>query len=177
MQQWRATHGASKKRSYAEESHDYGSGQRLMKDRGTGLRGGTPGWVSAVMEWPGLLLWARVGLVSAYLAGGIEKLSDYSAAVAEQAHFGLQPAWVWAALALTMELSGSLLIIFNRLVWLASGGLSVLTLIAAFVAENFWALQGHARFVAFNSFLERIGLIAAFVLVAWISNARPRANS
>lgn len=148
-----------------------------MQDQDTGLRRGTPGWVSAVLEWPGLLLWARIGVVSAYLAGGIEKLSDYPAAVAEQAHFGLQPAWLWAALALTVELTGSLLIIFNRLVWLASGGLSVLTLIAAFVAANFWALQGHARFVAFNSFLERIGLIAAFVLVAWIPNARARADS
>ncbi len=148
-----------------------------MRDQGTGVGKGTPDWASAILRWPGLLLLARIGLVSAYLAGGIEKLSDYPGAVAEQAHFGLQPAWLWAIMALTVELAGSVLIIFNRLVWLAAGGLGVLTMVTAVVAENFWALQGHAQFVAFNSFLERIGLIAAFVLAAWISTLHPRANS
>jgi len=32
--------------------------------------------------------------VSAYLIGGVNKLFDFTAAVAEQEHFGLHPAWL-----------------------------------------------------------------------------------
>ncbi len=140
-------------------------------------RGWTPQWVATVLWQPALALLVRIALVSAYLAGGIEKLCDFTAAIAEQAHFGLQPAWLWASVAVTIEILGSLLIIFNRLTWLAAGALGVLTLIAGVVAENFWTLHGHAQTVALNSFLERIGLMAAFVLVAQITTSRPRANS
>jgi uncharacterized membrane protein YphA (DoxX/SURF4 family) len=37
------------------------------------------------------------------------------------------------------------------------------------VANNFWTMQGHDRFVAINAFFEHIGLIAGFVLVALIA--------
>lgn len=140
-------------------------------------RQATPAWITGILQWPGLLPLARVALVSAYLLGGLTKLSAYSDAVAEQAHFGLQPAPVWAVLAITVEVGGSLLVIFNRLVWLGAGGLGVLTLVAATVADPFWRLQGHARFMAASSFLERLGLIAGFVFVAWISINRRQAGS
>jgi uncharacterized membrane protein YphA (DoxX/SURF4 family) len=136
-----------------------------------------PGWVRAVLGWPGTWLLARLGLVSAYLVGGATKLFDFPGAIAEQAHFGLYPPQVWAVLAIVVELGGSVLILINRLVWLAAGGLAVLTLIATVVAEDFWRLQGHARFVAWNSFLEHIGLIAAFVLAAMITSMRPSISS
>ena len=140
-------------------------------------RDATPAWVDTFLRWPGLLALARLCLVSAYLLGGLDKLTDFAGAIAEQAHFGLQPAPVWATLAIVVELGGSVLILCNRLVWLAAGGLGVLTLVTAVVAAPFWELQGHARFVAASSFLERLGLIAGFVLVAAISRARRQAGA
>jgi uncharacterized membrane protein YphA (DoxX/SURF4 family) len=128
-----------------------------------------PRWVDAILGWPGTSWLARLGLVSAYLVGGLTKLFDYPGAVAEQAHFGLHPPQLWAVLAIAVEVGGSALILLDRLVWLGAGALAVLTLVATVVAENFWDLQGHARFVAWNSFLEHLGLIAAFVLVATLS--------
>ena len=136
-----------------------------------------PNWVRAVLDWPGTWLLARLGLVSAYLVGGMTKLLDFPGAIAEQAHFGLNPPQVWAVLAIVVELAGSVLILCNRLVWLAAGALGVLTLIATIVAEDFWNLQGHARFVAWNSFLERFGLIAAFVLAAMMTSMRSSTSS
>ena len=62
--------------------------------------------------------------------------------------------------------------ISGYLVWLGAGGLGVLTAIATVVANNFWAVTGHARLLAANSFFEHIGLIAAFVLVAVIAADR-----
>ncbi|WP_426410018.1 DoxX family protein [Bradyrhizobium ganzhouense] len=128
-------------------------------------RTGTPRWIAAILSWPWLLPTARVALVSPYLIGGIQKLADFPAAVAEQAHFGLQPAWLWAAAAIVVELGGSLLVVANRLVWLGAGGLGVLTFVAMLTANAFWLSTGHERFMAINAFFEHLGLIAGLVIV------------
>jgi uncharacterized membrane protein YphA (DoxX/SURF4 family) len=126
----------------------------------------TPRWIGAILSWPGLLPVARVALTSAYLIGGVQKLVDFPGAVAEQAHFGLQPAWLWAMAAIIVELAGSLLVIFGRWVWLGAGALGVLTAVAMLTANNFWAMTGHDRFIALNAFFEHLGLIAGFVMVS-----------
>src|SRR5712691_1404491 len=51
----------------------------------------TPRWIGAILCWPGLLPISRAALVSAFLIGGIQKFVDFPGAIAEQAHFGLQP--------------------------------------------------------------------------------------
>ncbi len=63
-------------------------------------------------------------------------------AVEEQASFGLQPAWLWAATAIFIEIVGSLLVIFNRFVWLGAGALGCLTAVAMLVANDFWNHTG-----------------------------------
>jgi uncharacterized membrane protein YphA (DoxX/SURF4 family) len=132
----------------------------------TGRAAGTPRWISALLAWQWTWRLARVALVSAFLIGGVNKLFDFTAAVAEQEHFGLHPAWLWAVLAIVLELGGSLLVVAGRLVWLGAGGLGVLTFVAMLVANNFWSMAGPDRFVALNTFFEHLGLIAGFVLVS-----------
>lgn len=122
--------------------------------------------VSALLDWRWLWPLARLALVSAYLVGGVTKLVDFPAAVAEQAHFGLQPAWLWAALAIAVEIIGSALVISGRCVWLGAGALGALTFVAMLTANNFWTMQGPARFMAFNAFFEHLGLISGLVLVS-----------
>jgi uncharacterized membrane protein YphA (DoxX/SURF4 family) len=134
----------------------------------------TPRWVDAILEWRPTWFLARLALSSAYLIGGVNKAIDFPAAVAEQAHFGLEPAWAWAIVTIVVELGGSLLLIWGRLVWLAAGALGVLTAIAMFVANNFWAMEGQARFMAMNSFFEHLGLIAAFALAAKMAASTAR---
>src|SRR5712671_672565 len=129
----------------------------------------TPGWIAAILSWPWLLPISRAALVSAFLIGGIQKLVDFPAAVAEQAHFGLEPAWLWAAAAIVVELAGSALVIFGRWVWLGAGGLGVLTAVAMLTANDFWAKSGLDRFTATNAFFEHLGLIAGLVLISLLS--------
>ncbi len=129
----------------------------------------TPRWIAAILSLRWLLPISRVALVSAFLIGGIQKLIDFPAAVAEQAHFGLQPAWLWAATAIVVELGGSALLIFGRWVWLGAGGLGVLTAVAMLTANNFWAKIGPDRFMATNAFFEHLGLIAGLVLISLLS--------
>jgi uncharacterized membrane protein YphA (DoxX/SURF4 family) len=85
-------------------------------------RADTPRWIATILLSPWLAPLARIALVSAFLIGGVQKLLDFQGAIAEQAHFGLQPAWLWAAAAVIVELGGSVLVILGRFVWLGAGG-------------------------------------------------------
>jgi uncharacterized membrane protein YphA (DoxX/SURF4 family) len=137
----------------------------------------TPRWIGAILSRPWLLLVARIALTSAYLVGGVQKVVDFPGAVAEQTHFGLQPAWLWTTAAIIVELAGSALVIVGRCVWLGAGGLGVLTAVAMLTANNFWAVNGHDRFMALNAFFEHLGLIAGFVLVSVMSGRMPLSHS
>jgi uncharacterized membrane protein YphA (DoxX/SURF4 family) len=134
----------------------------------------TPRWVRTILRAP--LIWpaARLALVSAFLIGGLTKLSDFSAAIAEQEHFGLNPGWLWAALAIIVEVGGSALVMLGWQVWLGAGGLGVLTAVAMLTANDFWHLTGHDRFMALNAFFEHLGLIAGLVIVSIHAAERER---
>jgi len=136
-----------------------------------------PRWVEAILDWRWTWLAARIALSSAYLLGGLTKLFDFSAAVAEQEHFGFHPGWLWASLAITVELIGPVLLISGRLVWLGAGAMGVLTFIASLAANDFWAMHGQPRFTATNAFFEHIGLIAGFVMAALIAAHAQRDRS
>ncbi len=136
----------------------------------------SPRWVKVILEHQATWVCARIALVCAYLIGGLTKLFDFPGAVAEQAHFGLHPPELWAAVTIVVELGGSLLLIGGQLVWFAGGALAVLTLVASLFAENFWTMHGHAGFVAMNAFLEHIGLIGGFAMAAIIVNERQRSH-
>jgi uncharacterized membrane protein YphA (DoxX/SURF4 family) len=133
------------------------------------LRSDDPRWVDAVLDWRWTWLVARIALTGAYILGGLTKLADFPAAVAEQKHFGLHPGAFWAAATIAVELIGPALVISGRWVWLGAGMLGVFTGLAALLANNFWTLQGQARFAATNAFFEHIGLIAGFVMAALIA--------
>lgn len=135
-----------------------------------------PVWVKKILSIHGLLPLLRLALVSAYLVGGINKLIEFHMAIEEQASFGLQPAWLWASTAILIEIIGSLLVIFNRFVWLGAGALGCLTGIAMLVANDFWNHTGPAFFSTFNSFFEHLGLIAALVMVTILSNQKTKSQ-
>ncbi|MBR8039206.1 DoxX family protein [Burkholderia cenocepacia] len=137
---------------------------------------GTPAWVRALLSQPWVLPLSRLALVSAYLLGGVAKALDFPGAVAEQAHFGLQPAALWAALAIAVEIAGSLCVVFRRFTWLGAGSLGMLTLVAMVVANDFWNRSGAEHFMALNSFFEHLGLIAALVLATMLDDARQSAD-
>lgn len=131
-----------------------------------------PRWTATILS--SRLLWhaTRLALVSAYLLGGLVKLFDFAGAVAEQERFGLDPGWLWATLAIVVELGGSLLVLSDRLVWLGAGALGVLTFVAMLTANAFWSAPSAGRWMQANAFFEHLGLIAGLVLVAMLSDQR-----
>ncbi|QJR01427.1 DoxX family protein [Sphingobium yanoikuyae] len=134
-----------------------------------------PRFVDAILDWKPTWFIARLLLVGAYLLGGIVKLADWPAAVAEQAHFGMTPPALWAALTIAIELIGPILILTGRMAWLGAGMLGVFTLLAAFTANAFWTMpMGQERFMATNAFFEHLGLIGGFILAALVAEQAQR---
>jgi uncharacterized membrane protein YphA (DoxX/SURF4 family) len=134
-----------------------------------------PAFVARILEARPTLFLAKLALVSAYVLGGVVKALDFPGAVAEQAHFGLHPPALFAALTIVVELAGSALVMTRRWVWLGAGMLGVFTGLAALTANAFWSMpDGHDRFMATNAFFEHLGLIGGFVLVAILAQRAPR---
>jgi uncharacterized membrane protein YphA (DoxX/SURF4 family) len=127
-----------------------------------------PAWVSGILHWPWVLFAARLALTSSYLLGGVTKLLNFPAAIAEQEKFGLRPGWLFAALTILVELGGSALVLSGYAVWLGAGALGCLTAVAMFKADNFWTKSGQERVTQANTFFEHLGLIGGFVLTAFI---------
>lgn len=117
-------------------------------------------------RWP--LFLGLLALCAAYIQGGLNKLLDFPGAVGEAEHFGLPlPAFV-AASTIALELGASFFILVGRLRWLGALALGAFTLAATFIANRFWELPaGHERFMTANGFFEHLGLVGAFLLVAW----------
>ena len=111
---------------------------------------------------------ALLGLCSAYIQGGLVKLLDFNAAVAETQGFGLPFATAATAATIVTELVGSALILTGIYRWLGALCLAGFTLFATFVANRFWELLPPQRFMVENSFFEHLGLIGGFLLVAWL---------
>jgi uncharacterized membrane protein YphA (DoxX/SURF4 family) len=122
-------------------------------------------WVHAILDWQWTLPAARIALTGGYVLGGLTKLFDFPAAVAEMMRFGLSPGWLWATLSILVELGCSALVISGYLVWLGAGGLSVLTVVAMLVANNFWAAPAGAQLHVADDFLNTLALSPALSLL------------
>lgn len=114
------------------------------------------------LRWFCLLL-----LCGAYLQGGLNKLTDFQAAIGEMQHFGLAPAAPLAALVIAAELGASALVLSGFYRGLGACFLALFTIMATLVANRFWGMTGMERFMAANGFFEHLGLAGAFLLVAW----------
>jgi uncharacterized membrane protein YphA (DoxX/SURF4 family) len=114
------------------------------------------------LRWLALLL-----LCSAYLQGGIDKVLDFPGALAELRHFGMAPATPLALATIALEIGASLMVLTGFHRWLGALGLAGFTLFATFLANRFWEASGPTRFALENGFFEHLGLVGAFVLVAW----------
>lgn len=117
---------------------------------------------------------ALLGLCAAYLQGSLTKLFDFPAAIGEMNHFGLSPAPVFAVIVIAFELAASAMILLGVFRWLGAIGLAGFTLMATFVALRFWEMpEGMDRMMATNAFFEHLGLVGAFIIVAWVDLATP----
>ncbi|MGA3306346.1 MAG: DoxX family protein [Stellaceae bacterium] len=129
----------------------------------------TPQFVHAILEWPWTWPIARFALVVTYLASGFSKIANFSGGVAEMVEAGMPAPVAMALLSIFVELTGSVLVLIGRWVWLGAGMLGAFTAIGAVTTHAFWKVSGPARKEAIAVFLMHFGLIAAFVLDALLA--------
>ena len=130
---------------------------------------GTPEFVRSILEWPWTWAVARCALVVIFLASGLSKIANFSGGVAEMAQARMPAPAVMALLSIFVELTGSVLVLTNRWVWLGAGMLGVFTAAGAVTAHAFWKVSGAERKDAIAVFLMHFGLIAALVLDALLA--------
>ncbi|HXD38012.1 MAG TPA: DoxX family protein [Rhodanobacter sp.] len=123
--------------------------------------------------WLPVVHWlALLALCAAYLQGGIDKLLDFPAAVAEMRHFGLLPPPLFAVAVIALELIGCTLILCTggRLRRYAALALAAFTLAANVLANAFWNAPPAQQQMIANGFFEHVGLAGGFVLVALLDS-------
>ena len=133
-----------------------------------------PAWVDALLDWKWTWLIARTAMVGIFVVSGILKLLNFAEATVEQEAVGLHPGAFWAGLTIVVQLVAPGLVISGRFVWVGASALGVFTALTAFLAHAFWTMQGEARFMAMNVFLEHFGLIGGFVMTALVAEHAKR---
>lgn len=123
--------------------------------------------VAAVLALPAVRFFALLCLTAAYLQGGLVKLCYFKDAVEEMRASGLKPPAPMAVAVIVLELGASAMIVTGWWRWLGALALAGFTLMATFIANRFWALQPPERMRVANGFFEHLGLVGAFILVAW----------
>ncbi|WP_219701849.1 DoxX family protein [Marinomonas lutimaris] len=120
---------------------------------------------------------AFMGLVIVFIYSGIDKLLHFDQAIAEFSSLNMEPAWLLVLLTIGVQLGGSALLFFRRYTVLGALMLAVFTAMATLIAHRFWEAPANNYVPELNAFLEHLGLIGAFVLVAHLSAVRSSRNN
>lgn len=109
---------------------------------------------------------ARLVLTFVFWGAGIGHLVDFQASVEELKLIGLQPAPLLNVVLVVTLLLGSILILFDRWLWLGCGILSGFLVVAIFLGHPFWTMPEPARTQNFRVATEHISLIGGFMALA-----------
>jgi uncharacterized membrane protein YphA (DoxX/SURF4 family) len=114
----------------------------------------------------GLLL--RFLLCSAYVWSGVTKLLAFTATAKHfSSRFQLPAPRAAVALTIAVQLVGSAMFITGWRATLAAIMLAVFTMAATVVVYPFWKMTGVECSRNIETFLEHVGLAAAFLMLAW----------
>lgn len=109
---------------------------------------------------------ARILITFPFWLSGIVKTVDFTGAVAEMQHFGLQPPAAYAIATIVTQLVGSALVISGRAAWLGAGMLIVFTVLTIPIAHHFWRLTGEQAMMEMFFAIEHVALIGGLLLAA-----------
>ena len=114
-----------------------------------------------------LTLVGRLLLAALFLPAGLSKLTGFEGTVGYIASVGLPLPAVGAAIAIVVEIAGSLALIAGFQTRIAAVVLALFTLVATFFFHAFWAAAPDQAFVQQLMFFKNIAVVGGlFVLAA-----------
>jgi uncharacterized membrane protein YphA (DoxX/SURF4 family) len=120
---------------------------------------------------------AQCGLVAVFVYSGIDKLLHFQAAQSEFAAVGLNPTALFVAATIILQLGASIALFSRRYAMWGALLLAAFTVLVTLLAHRFWQAPPAAYVGELNAFLEHLGLIGGFLLVAHLAvtrnNGRP----
>jgi transmembrane protein len=126
----------------------------------------TPAPIAAILESRLFFLFARILLTLPFWLSGLVKLLDFNGAVAEMAHFGLNPPVLFAIATIITQLGGAALVIHGRAAWLGAGAMAIFTLLTIPIAHHFWTMEGEIAMLEMFFVIEHLGMIGGMMLAA-----------
>jgi uncharacterized membrane protein YphA (DoxX/SURF4 family) len=118
-----------------------------------------------------LLFYAgAAGMTYMFWRSGVAKLWDFSGTLGEMAHFGLNPAWLFAAGTIALQFAGSALVVFGgRFAWLGAAPLALFTLASIPIAHDFWNMRPEAAFGERLIAQEHVSVVGGLLLAALLA--------
>lgn len=114
----------------------------------------------------GLTLAARILLVALFLPAGIGKLTGFTGTVGYISSVGLPLPGVAAAVALIVEIVGSLALLVGFGTRFAALALAAFTLVASFFFHAYWAVPADQAFVTQLLFFKNIAVVGGLLALA-----------
>lgn len=111
-------------------------------------------------------LTARVLMAALFLPAGIGKLTGFEGTVGYIASVGLPLPTVGAALALVVEIVGSLALLAGFGTRIAAVVLAAFTLVASFIFHAYWAVPADQVFVTQLLFFKNIAVVGGLLALA-----------
>lgn len=96
----------------------------------------------------------------------LSKGFDYENSLAEMRAAGLHPDWFFNIASAFVLLVGSLLVLFNRLLWLGTGALAVFLFLTIVIVHTFWSYTGEEAKLAMFWAIEHTSVIGGLMAVA-----------
>jgi uncharacterized membrane protein YphA (DoxX/SURF4 family) len=109
---------------------------------------------------------------------GLNKVLDFQTAIGEMAHFGLQPAALFAIATIAVQLAAPLAIMAgSRWAWLGAAALAGFTLATIPVAHRFWEMNGLEGFLEKALVQDHLSVIGGLAVAAILAHQRRQSVS
>ncbi|MDR0217678.1 MAG: DoxX family protein [Enterobacteriaceae bacterium] len=133
--------------------------------------------IEKLLESTWLWVIARILLLFIFISSGLAKIIDFEGGLAEMRAAGLHPDWFFNIASAMVLLFGSLLILFDRFIWLGAGALSVFLLLTIFIVHTFWNFSGEYAKTSLYFALEHTTVIGGLIATAIASHLRKKLKS
>ncbi len=134
----------------------------------------TPHWVDRFLMSDAAWLAARILVTFLFWLTALEWIVYFSEARDSAELVGLKPPAFWGAVLILFYLVASLMVIFDRMMWLAAGALGVFTFLTIILAHQFWNMTGAEAEATWNEVKEHITVIGGLIGMCIASRQRRR---